>query len=159
MKRTGRSNNTGFAKRRDKNEPAIIRALEAVGCSVTPLNVRGVPDLLVGLTIKEGLGKGTPLFKTELIEVKGPKGKLTPDQEAWWREWKGLTPRLVRTPEDALRVMGLLVPQPGLWTFCPLMGRIVFADGRVEVIGCDGREPRCRESAFHQIGTYPRSDV
>jgi len=83
------------AARRDNNEPQIVIALEACGCSVTRLSQKGVPDLLVS---RQGV--------TYLIEVKEPKGKLTEDQEAFIWNWKGSV-AVVRSVEEALEAVGL----------------------------------------------------
>lgn len=48
-----------------------------------------------------------------LLEVKVPKakgergGKLTPEQEVFFKEWRGQK-AIVRTPEEALRAVGLV---------------------------------------------------
>jgi hypothetical protein len=144
---------TGFARMRDKNEPPIIRALESVGASVERLNATGVPDLLVGFqkpsfTVDDDL-RGV----TRLMEVKRPLGKrggashatLTPDQQTWWNEWKGDMPVIVRSPEEALRALGLTIldSAPGIWTYCPRHN-------------CDGRNVACEVAELHRVGTYPR---
>ena len=69
----------------DANQQKIVQALEAAGCVVQSLAQlgRGVPDILVGrhgrnylLAIKDG--------------DKVPSArKLTPDEIAWHRKWKG----------------------------------------------------------------------
>ena len=82
------------AAKRDKNESEIVDALRAVGCSVDFLNGKGTPDLLCGV-------RG----KTFLLEVKGYAGQLTDDQIDWRRKWRGEPPTLVRSVEDALRVV------------------------------------------------------
>lgn len=133
---------TGFAKRRDKNEPEIIEALEAVGCIVQPLSATGVPDLLVGFG-----------GRTRLLEVKGPlntRGKagkhdLTPDQKSWFAGWRGEPIVVVRSIEDALTAIGLHVVSPGLYSYCPHHPQ------------CNGREPRCCCADQHVLSTYPRS--
>jgi len=107
-----------YAKKRDKNEPAIIDALIEAGAHVTQLGDFGVPDLLVGF-------RG----KTFLLEVKGelgPRGggtgrDLTDAQKEWWgggrrlrKHHKPLPPwadvggpaNIVRTPEEALAAIG-----------------------------------------------------
>lgn len=96
-----------LAVQRDANEPAIVAALEAVGATVTRLNMRDVPDLLVG-------------FRREnyLLEVKRPAGKrggtsddgqrLSEGQEIWHCTWRGRTPAVVRTPEEALIAIGAI---------------------------------------------------
>ncbi len=73
------------AARADANQAVIVAALREIGCSVQPLHTvgQGVPDLLVGMA-----------GKNLLIEVKdGSKKpsdqKLTPDQMAWHKNWRG----------------------------------------------------------------------
>ena len=83
------------AAKRDRNEGEIVDALVAVGCSVTRLSQKGVPDLVVG---RQG--------KTYLMEVKERKGELTEDQEIFFEIWQGHA-AIVRTVEDALREVGL----------------------------------------------------
>lgn len=91
-----------YAKKRDANEPAIVKALQAVGATVVKLNGPGQPDLLVGW-------RGS----TYLLEVKlplGPRGGstdrvLTECQEQWWAKWKGMPAVVVRNPDDALRAI------------------------------------------------------
>lgn len=81
----------GFADRRDKNEPEIIKALKAIGCSVHQLDQP--LDLLVGY---RGLNW--------LIEVKTDKGKLTEGQEEFLPEWRGQL-CVARTPEQAIDIV------------------------------------------------------
>ncbi len=82
------------AAKRDANEPEIIKALRAAGATVEQLSEKGVPDLLVGF-----------MGSTYLMEVKTPKGKLTPDQTTWIDLWQGQV-HIVRTVEEALRIIG-----------------------------------------------------
>lgn len=63
---------------RDKNERLIIDALEARGFSVTQIQGRGVPDLLVS--------KHKAVW---LIEVKQPKKGYTAAQVEWRMKWLG----------------------------------------------------------------------
>lgn len=82
-----------YAKRRDPNEPAIVKALEAVGASVKRLDE---VDLLIGW-------RGHNF----LLEVKGPKGALKPSQEEMIRSWRGQY-GIVRTADEALRTIGAI---------------------------------------------------
>jgi hypothetical protein len=68
------------AARIDGNHVEVVSALRKIGCSVASLAAvgKGVPDLLVAF---HGVNY--------LIEVKVPGGKLTPDQERFFGEWKG----------------------------------------------------------------------
>lgn len=70
-----------FAKKRDANEPAIIRVLEAMGWHVERISARGVPDLLMS---RSG--------EWRLAEVKMPGEALTPDQEAFRQRAKAPVP-------------------------------------------------------------------
>jgi Holliday junction resolvase len=79
----------GQARRRDANEPAIVRALEAIGAHVTRISGEGAPDILVR-------------YKGILVafEVKSAKGKRTEAQtETAWP--------IVRSVEDVLQQMGI----------------------------------------------------
>lgn len=79
----------------DLSQLAIVRALRQSGCQVQTLAAvgRGVPDLLVG--------RASRLW---LLECKTGKGELTPAQRAWHALWPVF---IVRSPEEALRVVGL----------------------------------------------------
>lgn len=93
------------AAKRDANEPAIIKALRAVGATVAQVSEKGFPDLVVGY-------RGA----THLIEVKMPGKGLTPDQEKWIQEWRGSKVHVVETPLRALAAIGAAVisgPWPG----------------------------------------------
>jgi hypothetical protein len=121
-----------FAKKRDANEPVIVRALRAVGASVEPISAKDAPDLLVGFA-----------GRTYLFEIKTPTGRPSADQLTWHACWKGDPVRLVRSPEEALANLGFLVGPPGFWRRCPRDR-------------CDGSHPECQAVAHHQAGTYPR---
>lgn len=91
-----------YAAARDANEPEIVAALRAVGASVRLLD--SPADLLVGFR-----------EVTFLIECKLPPGskgglsrsQLTPDQKDFHATWRGQI-AIVRTPEEALRVIGAI---------------------------------------------------
>lgn len=125
---------TGFARRRDANEKEIVDALVSVGCAVTRLNEKGVPDLLTGFNAR-----------TFLMEVKAGRNGLTPDQTRWVASWRGAPVPIVRSIEDALRVIGLHITALGMYSYCPHHPQ------------CDGREPRCCCADKHILSTYPRS--
>ena len=76
----------GGGRRRDKNEPDIVKALRQVGCAVWQIGGTGLPDLLVRVP---GSGRWVPL------EVKSADGDLTEAQ-------RGIVWAVVRTPEDAI---------------------------------------------------------
>lgn len=82
----------------DQNQPEIVAALRKAGISVqsTATIGKGFPDLIAA--------KGDQCW---LIEVKMPKGTLTPDQQRFLSEWKG-TVHIARTVEDALQIVGVL---------------------------------------------------
>jgi Holliday junction resolvase len=82
----------------DLNQSEIVDALRKVGVSVQSLASigRGCPDLVAA--------KGAQCW---LIEVKGDKGKLTPDQQEWIANWRGAV-HIVRTADEALKLVGVL---------------------------------------------------
>jgi len=81
----------GHNAKRDANEPEIVDALRAIGCSVEYLSKP--LDLLVGY-------RGV----TFLIEVKGEKGTLTKDQKEFLPTWRGQL-AVVRTSDQAIGVV------------------------------------------------------
>jgi Holliday junction resolvase len=76
--------------RRDATEPAIVKALRAIGVQCLRLSDSGCPDLLAW--------RGDLGFR--LIEVKTAKGKLTPKQIAF--RASGIPFTVARTPDEAL---------------------------------------------------------
>lgn len=89
------------ANRVDNNQQEIIDALRQVGAMVQPLNAVkcGCPDLLVGYKCK--------LY---LMEVKSESGTLTEWEWQWLEQWyrsAGVLVYIVRSVEDALRVIGI----------------------------------------------------
>ena len=78
--------------RTDLNQPAIIKALRDIGCSV---DVIGEPvDLLVGYRAKNWL-----------IECKRPqRGVDTPFQKKFFSEWKGQV-RKCHSAEEAIKLV------------------------------------------------------
>lgn len=79
------------AKRRDENEPDIVKALRDIGATVERLDL---VDLLGGW-------RG----KNFLLEVKMLKGALTDDQEEMVRTWRGQY-EIVRSVDEAMRAIG-----------------------------------------------------
>lgn len=89
--------------RRDTNEPAVIRTLELGGCLVQPLNIKGVPDLLV-LRVRQGVGQ------LWLIECKDgdnapSRQRLTADQRRFHAQWAAAPIRIVRGIEDVVEFL------------------------------------------------------
>lgn len=66
------------AAKTDNNHGEIVRAFEKCGARVLSLAAmgRGVPDLLVSIC-----------NRLRLVEVKGAKGKLTPQQVEFTQHW------------------------------------------------------------------------
>jgi uncharacterized protein YbjT (DUF2867 family) len=103
-----------YAARRDKNEPQIIRALEAAGAAVQQLEPP-LPDLLVSfadqlslLEVKDldgGLATRSP-HRGKGNRLEGPMAALTADQVRWWAYWRGKPAVIVHTPEEALAAIG-----------------------------------------------------
>lgn len=83
----------------DSTQPAVVKALEAVGADVMVISSSraGCWDLLVGYRRRD--------FK---LEVKGPKTPLTDEQLELHRTWRGAPTYVVRTPEEALMAIGAL---------------------------------------------------
>ena len=85
-----------YAKARDLNEPEIIKALEAIGCSVFKLDMPC--DLLCGYR-----------KRCYLLEVKNPdqpksNRKKTDDQKKFFNTWNGQID-IVETAEQAIRIV------------------------------------------------------
>lgn len=89
-----------MASQNDATALAIVSALRAAGASVRfiafEFGQAGCPDLLVGFA-----------RETFLLEVKTKHGRLSADQTAFHIEWRGRPIAVVRTPEEALRAVGL----------------------------------------------------
>ena len=87
----------------DANQGDIVAALRKVGCEVLSLAAvgKGCPDLLV---FYGGIGYRAHDSHLFLLEVKSAKGKLTPDQVEFHRDWPVI---IVRTQEEALRAVGV----------------------------------------------------
>lgn len=95
------------ARKRDENEPDIVDAMKARGCSVTRLDGDGVPDLVVGLNgstmlveVKKPLTNTGKLQSGTHRNSSGGRGDLTAAQAKWWDEWRGESPVIVRTEDD-----------------------------------------------------------
>ena len=78
----------------DANQAEIVQALQAAGYRVFDTHAvgHGFPDLCVQA------GSGAII----LLEVKGPRGTLTPDEVEFFTEWRESPIYWVRTAEDAL---------------------------------------------------------
>ena len=87
---------------RDANEREIAAVLKRAGCMVEPLSGKAIPDLLVGFA-----------GRWLLMEVKTETGRLTRPQAIWHYEagLKGLPVTMVRSPEEALKVLRDVVEQ------------------------------------------------
>ena len=91
----------------DRNQPEIVAALRAVGCTVQPLHTvgQGVPDLLVG--VPRASGQGGVTLMVEVKDHKQPPSarRLTEDQLAWHAAWNGGPLAVVCDVESALRAV------------------------------------------------------
>ena len=86
-----------FAKKVDKNQASVVKALRDYGADVHLLHMvgAGIPDLLVAY---EG--------HTILMEVKdGANKKFTPDQIKFIAGWKGGHLFRVNSSEEAIEVL------------------------------------------------------
>lgn len=82
----------------DTNHAEVVNALRAAGATVksTASLGKGFPDLVVGWRNRNWL-----------MEVKTETGKLTADESRFFDEWGGMV-WLVRSPDDALKVIGAI---------------------------------------------------
>ncbi len=78
--------------KRDGNEAELFEALRAAGVSVYRLDQP--TDAVIGY-------RG----KTLLIEIKMPGASLNENQKKFFAEWKGQTPPILRTVDDALALL------------------------------------------------------
>jgi hypothetical protein len=84
----------------DANQPAVVQALRAIGCSILyTYQLKNCFDLLVGY-------RG----RTFLIEVKDPsqppsKRQLTAGEERFRNQWRGSPYHVIETVEEALRLV------------------------------------------------------
>lgn len=78
----------------DAVQPSIIDELRRQGAAVHSLAAvgKGFPDLICW----------HPVIGYGLVEVKGPKGTLTPDQLTFHAEWPGPI-QIIRSIEDVSR--------------------------------------------------------
>jgi len=83
------------AKRTDSNQSSIVAGLRQFGATVVDLHTvgHGCPDIGVGF-------RG----KTYLFEVKTADGRLTPDEQKFHNEWRGII-YTVRTIEQAIQIL------------------------------------------------------
>jgi hypothetical protein len=103
--------------RTDKGHKAIVQALRKVGCQVFDASRcgSGFPDLVVripaGRAFPCGTDEGRKFVYIQLgtrivlMEIKEPKGKLTPDQEDFIRDWPETV--IVRSVQEALAAVGV----------------------------------------------------
>jgi hypothetical protein len=78
---------------RDVNHAELAKVYEELFCSVIDTHALGFgfPDLVVGFA-----------GQTELVEVKTEKGKATPAQERFTRDWRGSKVRIVRNRQEVV---------------------------------------------------------
>lgn len=83
----------GQARKRDANESAIVDAFRKLGCLVHRVSEKGFPDLIIWHA-RTGL---------RLVEVKAPRGTLTPAQVAHRAD--GWPVQIVRSVDDAIDIL------------------------------------------------------
>lgn len=92
-----------YARRRDANHAALVKALEALGCSVLDtahIGIPGAPDVICGA-----------LGSTYCVEFKNPDSRygragLNDNQQAFARDWRGGPLYAVSTPEECAVLVG-----------------------------------------------------
>jgi hypothetical protein len=84
----------------DVNQPAIVKALRAIGATVLHTHqLKNCFDILVGY-------RG----RTFLMEIKDPsqpesKRQLTPGEAKFREEWRGSPYHIVHTPDEAIAII------------------------------------------------------
>lgn len=86
----------GQARMRDKNEPEIVKALEAIGARVQRVSAKGFCDLVV-------YHGGVVL----LLEVKNPKGRNQDTAAQVEHRQDGWPVVIVRNEAEALQACGI----------------------------------------------------
>lgn len=93
------------AARTDANQAEIVKALRAIGASVTDTSSvgQGFPDLVAGFRGRNWL--------LECKDGRKPPSarKLTPDQIEFKATWRGHW-AVVNSPEEALEIVGRVQP-------------------------------------------------
>ena len=82
-------------KRTDSNQSSIVAGLRQFGASVAVTSDlgKGYPDLTIGYH-----------GKNYLMEIKSADGRLTPDEQKFHNEWRGII-YTVRTLEQAIQIL------------------------------------------------------
>lgn len=99
-----------FNPRRDEAEPGIVAALVMAGASVHRLSAKDAPDLLVGWKGRNLLMEVKTPRKAPSAPPKRRKAGPAPDprtegQLRWAALWRGSSPVVVTTPQEALAVL------------------------------------------------------
>lgn len=88
-----------YAKKVDKNQVAVVKALRDYGCQVYHLHMvaKGMPDIMCCIA-----------ETTILMEIKdGADKKLTPDQIVFFENWKGGPLHRVNSVQEAIDIVKL----------------------------------------------------
>lgn len=95
---------------KDRNHRLIVNALRASGASVVDLSAvgGGVPDLLVG---RNG---ATVLLELKDGTAKPSQQRLRPSQVQFFEKWRGGPAHVVKSVDEALRVVAQAVHQRGV---------------------------------------------
>ena len=82
-------------KRTDSNQSSIVAGLREFGASVADTHIvgKGFPDIVVSYRLK-----------VYLMEIKSADGRLTPDEQKFHNEWRGII-YTVRTIEQAIQIL------------------------------------------------------
>lgn len=91
-----RRRTSGFARQSDANHSEILNAFRQLGCSVqdTRLVGGGFGDAVVGY-----------LGRDRQVEVKQPGKRPTANQEAFYKAWKGATPLVIHSVDEAAQAV------------------------------------------------------
>lgn len=141
--------------KRDAAEPAIVSALEALGCVVWRVSGKGLPDLVV--FCRKGRNPDGSIRRTTFVaDVKGPKEKATPAQEEKWTALLnlGFSVFILHTPEDAAKMLNNAL-QP--WEPSPTVVRKVLPQGQTYASPRKGDAANAREEVTIRTPLGPRT--
>ena len=98
-----------YARKVDSSHRAIVRVLEAAGCSVVAIQSPrpGLPDLIVGVAGRTHLVECKPP-STRKDGAQSPQSSLRATQASFAARWRGSPVHVLRTPAEAVELVNLL---------------------------------------------------
>ncbi|HEY0545301.1 MAG TPA: hypothetical protein VGC91_08005 [Pyrinomonadaceae bacterium] len=94
-------------KKVDASQTQLVQVFRALGLTVAITSGvgDGFPDIVVGGLMPCVCGSQRRVKQTKIVEIKTPKGILTPDQKEFHAIWRGQLD-VIRTEEDVLHLIG-----------------------------------------------------